>query len=245
MCYVFKPCEQNVGRHCGFRLCFTIVICHVLERAAKVEKKHLHVAGTNRSDWLGTFEKPSKESDDVMKVKHSRKATLYGSALIACGNKVPGDTGPESDPPPRPTEMVPMNWHSMDVKVYEEFMHSYAVEGIIDLTANDGVAALCAIRQRKPYFGVCFSEEHMKEMRHFVTKRIFAAFQKVGDKLYQPTMKKRSQDDEAEKPADPDGKGQQDEEPEQKKPRKGADTPDAKRSLLLSKLRAMDDDDMA
>ena len=132
-------------------------------------------------------------------------------------------------------------------------MHSYAVEGIVDLTANCGVAALCAVRQKKPYLGVCFSEEHLREMRHCVTKRTFAAFQKVGDKLYQPTMNKRPSQDQYEEPEQTQTRGK-DEKSDgkyvapKKMPRKGntADTtPDAKRALLLSKLRAMDDDPTA
>ena len=189
--------KEAKGRLAGTATMHLVEFAHLVsEGATKVpEKKHLHIPGTNRSDWLGSFEKPSRESDAVMKVKHSRKPALLGPALIACGNRVDGDLGPENDPPPRPHDNVPMNWHTMDIKVYEEFIHSYGVEGIVDLTANDGTAAFCAVQLKKPYFGVCFTDEHLKEMRRFVIGRIFTGFQTAGSKLYEPTMKKVNQDE--------------------------------------------------
>ena len=76
-----------------------------------VAKDHLHVPGSTASDCLGPFERTPPES--LWKVKHASKSDLLGKALIAVGGTVDGDPGPEVDPGPKPSSMVPFCWHGL------------------------------------------------------------------------------------------------------------------------------------
>ena len=125
----------------------------------------------------------------MQQVKHGDKSEIYGSALILCGGKVSGDKGAAEDPAPKPTDLVPMNWHGMSPKSMEEITHSYNIKGWIDLTANDGQLAYMCVRQRKPYLGFVFTEKHKDALMEFVSDKVFTAFQKVGDALHDPNIK--------------------------------------------------------
>ena len=151
-----------------------------------VAKDHLHVPGSNCADLLGPFERLNPES--LWKVRHKEKGTLYGKAMVQVGGAVEGDPGPEVDPGPKGNDLVPFSWHSLPPEFYEELVHSYEGSGIIDLTCTDVVAPLACVKLRKPYWGLCHTQEHRDALQEALVNAIFRAMQNPSDKLYEPTL---------------------------------------------------------
>ena len=123
------------------------------------EKKKLYMEGTNKDPIIGRFDKPSKDDFMTLKVVHNQKTALYGPAFVLCGGKVEGDNTTEQRGP-KPKDEVPLCYHSMDIKVYEELTSALNGVAHIDLMCCDGVLAVHSIVKGIPYFGVCYSEQH-------------------------------------------------------------------------------------
>ncbi|CAE7474778.1 unnamed protein product [Symbiodinium natans] len=152
-----------------------------------VAKDHLHVPGSTASDCLGPFERTPPES--LWKVKHASKSDLLGKALIAVGGTVDGDPGPEVDPGPKPSSMVPFCWHGLPTEFYEELHHSFSGAGWVDLTASDPVLPMTAIRLRKSYFGLCHTPEHKELLEKQLANQVFRAMQHPSDPLFEQGLR--------------------------------------------------------
>ncbi len=102
--------------------------------------------GDNRSNYYGPFTKPSLSSNMVLKVKHANKTLLFGSMMRPAGGSAPGAPDSSTDAPIKPTDIVPMSYHGLDLQEIEEVMESMnAKGGAIEMAAIDGIAALCCV----------------------------------------------------------------------------------------------------
>ena len=152
------------------------------------ERKRLHGAGDNHDDAFGPFEKPSRDHKHVVKVRHCDKATLFASAFVLVGGTAANDPGEADSPTPKGTEIVPMNYGTLDIKVIEEIDHAYNIKGMINATDCDGVMALHACYAMKTFVGITYSQEMLVKLENFCVTSLFNAFKTPGDKLFQPEM---------------------------------------------------------
>ena len=84
----------------------------------------------------------------------------------------------------------PVFYHGHPIKLDEEVVHSYDLEGVIDLSAGNGQLALTCIRQRKPYFGITLTEAHSAELLNWLTSKVWSSFLDESSKLYVPALAK-------------------------------------------------------
>ena len=164
------------------------------------ERQRLHFTSSTLGDMIGPFDVPGRESAGVWRVKQNEKPKLYKAGFMACGGTPLGATPAPSagdvdskDKQPAGDEKVAFTYHGRSPILYEELQHSYCVDGWIDLTCNDGVLALTALRAKKTYFGVCFSSEHQSALKAFILDEIFQGFQSEGDPLHQPGLAELAQ----------------------------------------------------
>lgn len=149
-------------------------------------KNRLTGPGTNQCDFLGTFEKPAAE--ETWHVRQKSKASMYGPAITLSSGKVDGDPGADADPAARPGDHVPFTWHALPASVYEELIHSYGLQAIWHLTAADLVCPLVAIRQKKSYFGIGFTGDHVQQLTEELVNKVFEAMQCPQDPLFEPQL---------------------------------------------------------
>jgi len=80
---------------------------------------------------------------------------------------------------------VPVCYHSIPLDLAEDLLHTYNLEGVLDLTRGDGVWAFACVKARKPYLGVEFNETHGKMLSDWLATQIFKRMQVEDDPLYQ------------------------------------------------------------
>ncbi|CAK0828182.1 unnamed protein product [Prorocentrum cordatum] len=206
------------------------------------EKDRVKCAGTTKGDVLGPFDVPDNSKENVWHVQHSKKLKMYAAGFIEVGKAVAGDI-PEDDPAPKQAEQVPFCYHGNSQDLYKELGHAVSAPGWIDLTCCDGGLALHCIKEKKPYLGFCFSQDHRDALETYLIDQIFKCFQRADDELHEPDLAKlfnqKDDDDEPKKdPAKPKSK------PKGKpkgKPKAGAAA--LSKAELLNKLQELDDND--
>ena len=92
---------------------------------------------------------------------------------------------------------------------------------VLDLTAGPGCFAMAAIRAGIPYCGVCFTDEHVKQLYSRLISLVAACIQDEGSSLYNPRYSRKQAGDNADNLVDEEGdvnddkkaKAQQDDNP--------------------------------
>ena len=149
-------------------------------------KDRLKCPGTTASDFLGPFNRPAKGT--AWHIRHKDKGALYGPALTLSAGSVDGDSGPDNDPGPKQTDLVPVCWHGLPGDFYLELQHSYNLKGFIHLTAGDPILPMVCIRKKIPYFGLAHTPLHAELLEKEITHCIFKAMQDPNDGLYEPDL---------------------------------------------------------
>ena len=102
-------------------------------------------------------------------------------------------------------EKVPVFYHLMPTEICAEMMHGWDMPAVINLTESDGSWAMAAIRSRRPYCGVCFTEAHAKAIESRLKHLVFVSMQTESDPLHQPGLAelvgKTTDDEPTPKPA--------------------------------------------
>ena len=88
----------------------------------------------------------------------------------------------------RPEDEEPMNFHPMATELLAEFMHTLKAAAVIDCTANDMRLATLCVEKKVPYFGFCFTDEHVAACNDFLLKKVIEKFQDESSSLYQATF---------------------------------------------------------
>ena len=211
-------------------------------------KKRLKIPGTNASDFLGPFDKPSRA--ETWHVPQKNKGAMYGSALTLSSGKVDGDGGPDVDPGPRPKDLVPFNWHGLPSAFYLEMQHSYNVKAFIHCTGADPVLPLVCIRKKIAYLGFGFTALHVAELEEETVNQLFKAMQDPKDSEFEKDLadllkiQTGNADDDAAPSATKGGAGKDGKKHAASAAPKA--TPSAmgakdKGAKLLEKLKALDD----
>eukprot|EP00959_Pyramimonas_sp_CCMP1952_P424484 8890880-Pyramimonas_sp.AAC.1 len=59
---------------------------------------------------------------------------------------------------------VPMCYHPMPEKFYDELIYTFYAKSIVDLTPTDGKFAFTALKQRVGYVGIAYTDAHAEKL---------------------------------------------------------------------------------
>ncbi len=124
------------------------------------------------------------------------------------------------------SNIEPVFMHALGSKVYEELLHSFSIQAMVDGTPGPGNCALACIKRRVPYIGLCLSDGHADLLLHQLQYLVFQEMKKEDSPLFEPSLGKMLVETGGKKPvlADKPGRrplGQADPEQPAKKPRAG------------------------
>ena len=88
------------------------------------------------------------------------------------------------------TNIEPVFLHALDIKVYEELLHSFVVQAMVDGTPGPGHCALACVRRRVPYLGLCLSDDHATFLMKRIVYLVFQEMKKEDSPLFEPTLTK-------------------------------------------------------
>lgn len=86
------------------------------------------------------------------------------------------------------TNIEPAFLHALDIKVYEELLHSFVVQAMVDGTPGPGHCALACVRRRVPYLGLCLSDDHATFLMKRIVYLVFQEMKKEDSPLFEPTL---------------------------------------------------------
>ncbi len=171
--------EMSIVEYC-------LMLCS--DKVEFANKARVHCTGHTTMDMIGPFDLPAHDAPEVFKVPHNLKAKMYGSGWGGSSGRASSDDVPSEDPGPKPTDVVPFTYHGNSPLLYSELDHWLNAPAFLDMTANDGLMALHAVRARKYYLGFAFTPEHKSKLEQFITDEVFRAFQNEADALHEPKL---------------------------------------------------------
>jgi hypothetical protein len=118
--------------------------------------------------------------------------------IIRAGGRPPEDPWERDDGEEVPEEssskrtdstVEPVFFHSTSpVSLWEEVIHSYGINAVLDLTPGEGLAAVAALKAKVPYTGVCFTLHHVAALKEHLYEVAQRAATREGDSLYDPEL---------------------------------------------------------
>ena len=149
----------------------------------KRPRKHCEDQNT-RGNVIGPLAVPPYiDSEANWQLPLNAKKMLFGAANLP----LPGGPCPvahEKSRAPRQFDMVPAFYHEGPYVLDSEINHTLRFQAIIDLTPASGHWAMIAIREHIPYFGVCFTQEHVDLLYSRLVTRCLAAKLDANDAMY-------------------------------------------------------------
>ena len=115
------------------------------------------------------------------------------------------------------TNFEPVFLHAMDIKVYEELLHSFVAQAMVDGAPGPGQRALACVRRRVPYLGLCLSSDHAALRMKRIVYLVLQGMKQEDSILFEPALIKIIQDSAE------DGQGES--SPEANKARQSSGTP--------------------
>ena len=82
----------------------------------------------------------------------------------------------------------PVFYNTLTYKTVEECIHSFNLQGIIDLTADCGDKAVAAAAAGILYAGVCMTDAHASLLKWRIQEQIYRLFSQEGHRLYQAKL---------------------------------------------------------
>ena len=119
----------------------------------------------------------------------------------------------------------------MDVKVYEELLHSFVVQAMVDGTPGPGHCALACVRRRVPYLGLCLSDDHAALLMKRIVYLVFQEMKQEDSILLEPAWIKIFKDSAE------NGQGESSPEAKKQRSRQGRQT-DTDKGAPAKKPRA-------
>ena len=90
---------------------------------------------------------------------------------------------------------------TLPTDLYREVLKAHSCKGVIDLSAGQGQLARAAICDRLPYWGLCLTEAHCKQLEVQLTKFVFDEMRREGSTHYRPECCSGGDDDQQKPPA--------------------------------------------
>ena len=79
-------------------------------------------------------------------------------------------------------------FHEWPEQFYAELIHSFCLNGVLDLTAGSGYAAMATIKAKKTYVGLCLSDAHKDLLEQWLQWLIFNEMQDSNSSLHDASL---------------------------------------------------------
>ena len=103
------------------------------------------------------------------------------------GGQTPGVSGEEAEPR-KDADMEPVAFHGDSATQVQEDMHTFKMRAAIELTVLDEVLCLEFLEQRKPWAGICFTQEHADRLRKRTIYMMWQKFSQESSDHYKPAL---------------------------------------------------------
>ena len=79
-------------------------------------------------------------------------------------------------------------FHAWPEQFYAELIHNFCLNGLLDLTAGSGHAAMATIKAKKTYVGLCLSDAHKDLLEQWLQWQIFNEMQDSNSSLHDASL---------------------------------------------------------
>lgn len=160
-----------------------------LIRGSSHTQERLHYTTTTPSSNIisGVAMEPY---EDLWLLEPGVKRGFMKDGLVRAGGSCPDHLREDKPEISGQGSKVPVNWHSLPHQLWEEFFHSYELDGGVFLTLLDEQPAVAAIRSQKQAVGITLNSAHMDLMYARLASVVFQAFRDPTDDLYEPALGK-------------------------------------------------------
>ncbi|CAE7346753.1 bsp6IM [Symbiodinium sp. CCMP2592] len=128
--------------------------------------------------------------EDLWLLEPAVKKRIMKDGLVRAGGSCPEHLREDKPEISGKGSKVPLSWHSLPHQLWEEFFHSYELDGGVFLTLLDDQPAVAAIRCQKQAVGLTLNSAHMEMMYARLAGVVFQAFRDPSDDLYEPALGK-------------------------------------------------------
>ena len=144
---------------------------------------------STRANFIGPLAFPAyTEMDKVWSIRQGEKKGLYSqSNLPLPGGKCPIEHNKETTRI-KSWEIVPAFYHEGPEALATELAHAVGAKAIIDLTPGSGHWAMYAIRNRIPYIGLVFTDQHSRMLHQKLVSDSLKAMMVSNDEMYDSGM---------------------------------------------------------
>ena len=122
------------------------------------------------------------------------KKVIYGTRRVRVGGPDPDansdgtETDGEQEAKRTDDSKEVVFFKSLPRLVIQEYVHSFNLAGIVDLTAGDGEKAMSALMHAIMYVGVCLADTHASMLKGHLQEEIYKSFASEGNPLCKPQM---------------------------------------------------------
>ncbi|CAK0830711.1 unnamed protein product [Prorocentrum cordatum] len=128
------------------------------------ERSRKHWPGSTSGDTIYGIEAPDISKEWKMAWK-DKKDVLGKKHMIPVGGKTEMDNvDPSQIERKTDSTWVPMCYHPMPEKFYDELIYTFYAKSIVDLTPTDGKFAFTALKQRVGYVGIAYTDAHAEKL---------------------------------------------------------------------------------
>lgn len=203
----------------GYAAMHQIENLHIISKEPIKTKtvNRLHYEGTSRGQVIAPVTAPSWDDPDQWTLTPAEKRTMFGKiGRIAVGGSAGIRDDSDNKPARRdPNAPEPVFFHAHPYELDEELTHNFPMTSIIDLTGASPNLCMIALRKRIPYFGFCFTDDHVNKLQQEVERITFKAMKTEGDTLHEPglceLLKGGGDEDNEEGEEEEDAEGDQEE----------------------------------
>ena len=132
---------------------------------------------------MNTFDDP-----DIWQLTKKQKLELFGTkGKMLVGGSAPQASAADQADEPEPKKskarkssgsaVEPVFYHAWPRMLFEEFIHSFDLHGVIQLCAGSTDLAFASLVQRKPFWGIVMNDTHKKLFLARLEKITWAAMQ--------------------------------------------------------------------
>ena len=154
-------------------------------------KQKAHFPGTNQGETFENVILPTATSMWSMSVKN--KKLLYGTKRVRPGGPQEDDddelSGEDEQDAKRTDETIePAFFHPLTYETNDECVQSYNLNGVLDLTADNGDRAIACVSKGILYTGVCLTAHHLHMLKYHTMENIYNKMITEGSHMFQPKL---------------------------------------------------------
>lgn len=165
--------------------------------AIQVEfRKREHYPGSSVSSGIGPVTMVADSSPLCWYRTFEDKKAIYGkSNRVAPGGRTPGiDNETAKKILRKDKDLEPVFYYTMPKEFYIDIFKPLGGHSVTMLTVGDGSGLLAAMEANLPVIGICFTDQHLNDVKLHLANQVFAGFQTEGSAYYRADFAKELSD---------------------------------------------------